>query len=102
MAGIINASINLYKIDKSKIIVGAKGKYLNVTIVLNDEVDPYGNQASLVIGQTKEERDAKTPKIYLGNGKLAWTNGVIAKVEGDAQPKQAAPTASAPDDDLPF
>ena len=70
MASIIKASINLDMIDKSKIYVGKKGKYLPITITINDEVDNYGNQGPVVIEQTKEEREAKAAKIYLGNVKL--------------------------------
>ena len=55
MASIIKASINLDMIDKSKIYVGKKGKYLPITITINDEVDPYGNQGPCVIEQTKED-----------------------------------------------
>ena len=63
MASIIKTSINLNNIDKTKIIDGKKGKYLPITITLNDEVDQFGNQGPVVIAQTKEERDAKVPKI---------------------------------------
>jgi len=42
MASIIKTSINLDLIDKSKIYVGKKGKYLPVTITLNDELDNFG------------------------------------------------------------
>lgn len=66
---IVNASINLSKVEKSKIIDGKKGKYLPLTIFINDEVDQFGNNASIIVSQTKEERDAKTPRVYLGNGK---------------------------------
>ena len=38
MAGIIKTSINLTKIPKDKIIDGAKGKYLPITITVNDDV----------------------------------------------------------------
>ena len=44
MASIIKTSIDLTKIPKDKIIDGKKGKYLPVTITLNDEVDQFGNQ----------------------------------------------------------
>ena len=106
MASIIKASINLNMIDKSKIIEGKKGKYLPVTITLNDEVDPYGNQGPMIIEQTKEEREAKVAKTYLGNVKVVWSNGtnVAAAPRDDAQggqQQQAAPVAS-PADDLPF
>ena len=70
MASIIKASINLNEIPKDKIYVGKKGKYLPITITLNDEVDQFGNQGPVVVEQTKEERDAKAPKTYLGNVKV--------------------------------
>ena len=44
MASIIKTSINLNEIPKDKIITGKKGKYLPITITLNDEVDQFGNQ----------------------------------------------------------
>ena len=75
MASIIKTSINLDQIDKSKIYVGKKGKYLPVTITLNDELDNFGNNGPIIIEQTKEEREAKSPKTYLGNVKVVWTNG---------------------------
>jgi hypothetical protein len=101
MASIIKCSINLTNIDKSKVIDGKKGKYLPITITLNDEVDQFGNQGPVVIAQTKEEREAKTAKTYLGNVQVVWTNGDnVAAAPRQDQP-QAAP-AAAPADDLPF
>tara|TARA_R110000803_G_scaffold27678_1_gene64566 strand:+ start:767 stop:1072 length:306 start_codon:yes stop_codon:yes gene_type:complete len=101
MASIIKASINLDMIDKSKIYVGKKGKYLPVTITINDEVDNYGNQGPMVIEQSKEEREAKAPKTYLGNVKVVWTNGDnVAAAPREDQPQAAASVAQ--DDDLPF
>ena len=102
MASIIATSINLNAIPKDKIIVGKKGKYLPITITLNDELDQFGNQGPVSVQQTKEERDAKTAKTYLGNVKIVWTNGTnVAVAPRDDQPVQAAP-AAAPVDDLPF
>jgi len=69
MAGIVKASINLSAIDKSKIIDGKKGKYLPITITINDEPDQFGNQGPVCMEQTKEEREAKAAKVYLGNEK---------------------------------
>ena len=59
MASIIKASIDLNKIPKDKIFIGKKGKYLPITITINDELDQFGNQGPVVVEQTKEERDAK-------------------------------------------
>ncbi len=101
MASIIATSINLNSIPKDKIIEGKKGKYLPITITLNDEVDQFGNQGPVVVQQSKEERDAKTEKVYLGNVKVVWTNGdnvTVAPREGAAPPPQAVQQV----DDLPF
>ena len=104
MASIIKASINLSEIPKDKIIVGKKGKYLPVTITINDEPDQFGNQGPIVVAQTKEERDAKQGKTYLGNVQVVWTNDDnVAAAPRDDQPQQAAPVAAAEvEEDLPF
>ena len=101
MASIIKGSINLDKIDKSKIVVGAKGKYLPIVITLNDEVDNYGNQGPIIIEQSKEERDAKANKVYLGNVSVVWSNGTNV----DPAPRDNAPQSTKVEpveDDLPF
>ena len=101
MASIIKTSINLNEIPKDKIYVGKKGKYLPITITLNNEVDQFGNQGPVVVEQTKDERDAKAEKTYLGNVKVVWTDGNnVDRAPMDNQP-QAAP-APAVDEDLPF
>ena len=108
MASIIATSINLNLIPKDKIIAGKKGKYLPITITLNDELDQFGNNGPVVVQQTKEERDAKAEKVYLGNVKVVWTNDnnvAVAPREGQAAPppQATAPAVSAaPVDDLPF
>lgn len=105
MAKLINASINLSLIDKTKIIEGKKGKYINVTISINDEVDQYDNDTSIYIAQSKEEREAKQDRIYLGNGRTFWSS------DSQVDPKQVATKAPAAtpmkaevteSDDLPF
>jgi hypothetical protein len=75
MASIIKTSINLNAIPKDKIIDGKKGKYLPITITINDETDQFGNQGPVMVEQSKDERDSKAPKVYLGNVKVVWTNG---------------------------
>jgi hypothetical protein len=103
MASIVKASINLNAIPKHKIIDGAKGKYLPITITINDETDQFGNQGPIMVEQSKEERDSKAAKVYLGNVKVVWTNGqnvaAAPRTDGQATPVQRVP---APMDDLPF
>lgn len=98
MSRIIAASINLEKIDKSRIKEGknGKGKYYDIIIVVNDELDQYQKDTQIQQGQTKEEREAKATKVYLGNGKTIF-NDLSAN-------KPAAGKQSGNDDfqDLPF
>ena len=104
MASIIKASINLNEIPKHKIIDGKKGKYLPITITINDEVDQFGNQGPVMVEQSKEERDAKATKVYLGNVKVVWTNGqnvgAAPRQDGGGAPAQRTPAMV--EDDLPF
>jgi hypothetical protein len=102
MASIIKASINLNAVPKDKIFVGKKGKYLPITITINDEVDQFGNQGPVIVSQSKEERAAKQAKTYLGNVKLVWTNGEVKKFDNPQQASQPMAAPAAIEDDLPF
>jgi len=102
MALILAASINLNEIPKDKIIIGKKGKYLPISITLNDELDQFGNQGPVIVSQTKEEREAKTPKVYLGNVKLVWTNGEVKKFDFQQQAAPQPKVEEKVEDDLPF
>tara|TARA_R110002012_G_scaffold240825_1_gene415046 strand:+ start:134 stop:430 length:297 start_codon:yes stop_codon:yes gene_type:complete len=98
MSAITNFSINLEAIDKSKIIKGKNGSYVNLTMFQNDDTR-YGNNASITLAQTKEERDAKESKQYIGNGKVTWVaeEGITVAEREDAP----AETESV-SDGLPF
>jgi len=104
MASIINASINLNDIPKNKIIDGKKGKYLPITLTINNDPDNFGNQGPITVGQTKEERESKATKVYLGNVKVVWTNGnnvaTAPRTDGQSAPQQRV--AAVVEDDLPF
>tara|TARA_X000000950_G_C13641124_1_gene547628 strand:+ start:235 stop:549 length:315 start_codon:yes stop_codon:yes gene_type:complete len=104
MASIISANIDLTKIDKSKIYEGKKGKYYPISIVLNDEPGQYGDSGYIMTEQTKDERDAKMQKQYLGNVKVVWTNGQNVNTADRAQQTemQQAPAAEPAEPDLPF
>ena len=94
MSTLISGSIDLTKIDKSKL---KDGKYLQVQISVNDTTDNYGNNVSITVNQTKEEREAKEKKTYLGNAKVVWTDNVIKLAE-----KVDAPSDKVENDPLPF
>ena len=104
MASILKANLNLAAIPKDKIYKGKKGSYLPITITINDELGNYGDNGPIIVEQTKEEREAKAEKTYLGNVKVVWTNGTnvaTAPREGGAAPPPAA-APPAVEDDLPF
>lgn len=93
----------LLKTVKTK---GEKG--LSITLSINDEVNQYGQNVTGFVTQTKEQREAKKEKFYVGNGEVVWTDGKIVKGGKEqnqspkSQPTQTEPTQSKGDDDLPF
>lgn len=99
MSTLINASIDLTKVDKSKLI---KGKYLNMTVIINDDLDKFGNNVAITIQQSREERDLKASKTYLGNGKVVYTNGEVKVAEKQEKPLQNTSDKFKDVPDLPF
>ena len=70
---IISCSIDVTKIDKTKLVDGKNGaKYFNFDVIVNDEPNQYGKDVSISLSQTKEERTAKEKKVFIGNGKTVW------------------------------
>ena len=85
MSTLINGSIRVDKLPKEKFIKGKDGAvYYNLTIAVNDQTR-YGNNVAFMDSQTKEERDAKMPKNYLGNGKVLWTDGTVTLAEREEE-----------------
>ena len=84
MSAIINASIDLSKVDSSRIFEKDGRKWLSLSISVNDETN-YGNNVGISIAQSKEERESKQPKTYLGNGKVVWNSGTIVNAEKQEQ-----------------
>jgi hypothetical protein len=59
----------------------------------------YGNNVGVYVSQTQEEREAKKPRTYIGNGQVVWTDNtiVLAQREEKKEVVQEAETS-----DLPF
>ncbi len=84
MSALINLSLRVDKLPKEKFVQGKDGAvYYNFTIGVNDDSNQYGQNVSATDSQTKEEREAKKPKSYLGNGTVVWTDGTIKVVKKD-------------------
>jgi len=94
----MNVSLRVDKLPKEKFVSGKDGAvYYNFTIGVNDESNQWGQNVSLTDSQTKEEREAKKPKTYLGNGNVIWTDGNIKLAD-----KKVEVTAKEVESDLPF
>ena len=91
MSTLYLGKINLSKADKTKIFEGNQGKWIDVTIWVNDKPDNYGNHMSIEQSTTKGE-----DKIYLGNAK-EW------KKEEKREESNPGRTTDEPSNDrLPF
>ena len=99
MSTLITGSIRVDKLPKEKFVKGKDGAvYYNLTISVQDETR-FGNNVAFMDSQTKEERDAKVAKNYLGNGKVVWTDGNVKLAERE---EEAAKVEATADSDLPF
>ncbi len=106
MDKLINLSIDLTKVPKEVIVTTDKNgqafsngaKYLNLTLSVRDGVDQFGNHAAVWLNQSQEQRQAKEPKKYVGNGKTFWS-GTSTQGAGETS---AANEQSSDKGDLPF
>ena len=103
MSALLNISIRVDKLPKEKFVQGKNGAvYYNATVSVNDDTNQWGQNVSLTDSQTKEEREAKVAKNYIGNGKVVWTDGNIVRAEQQEQQEQQAPAPVQAESDLPF
>jgi hypothetical protein len=100
MAVLSSVYITTEKLKELLSILNQKqAKGVDLTISMSNEQNNYGQNLSVFVSQSKEDRDAKKPKYYVGNGKVFWTDGTVKvaeKVEGQS------PTQEKKEDDLPF
>lgn len=83
------------------------GKGVSITISQNDESDKYGQNVASWVSQTKEQREAKKERFFVGNGKVFWSKGetpIWVKVEEAATSQPAYTNNNAPEqgDEPPF
>lgn len=105
----IRLSINTSKIDKTALIEGKTGKFLDITLMDNrDGQDKFGNDGFAVQGLGKERREAGERGPIIGNWKHVGTdkrsgsqNGAKPPMDGHNQSK-ANGYAPEDGDDIPF
>ena len=95
MATLVSASLDVTKITKQKL---KDGKYLDITGSINDETNKFGQNVGVYETQSKDERESKEKKNYVGNGKVVWTDGTVELAQKD-EPKEAKKESTP---DLPF
>lgn len=77
MEKILNFSIDLSKIPQEKIKTKDKegndykngSQFVNLTLFINEEADNYGNDLKVILSQSKQEREEKASRIFIGEGK---------------------------------
>jgi hypothetical protein len=98
----MSAIVNFF-IKKDKVEFNEKG-YANVTMFIDDETNEYDQNVSVVLTQSKEQREAKEPRVYVGNGRVAFVDGnVVVGTRSDkgVEASQQS-TAGRETPDLPF
>lgn len=101
MSAIVNFSLDVTKLPKEKMIKGKKGTYINLTAFLGD-TDQFGNNVGVAVSQTQEEREAEGKRIYVGNGKVAWTDGSVSVADRNDSDAMTAEVSVEETDGLPF
>lgn len=90
MASLISCSLDLSKVAED---VLKDGKYLQITIAVNDETQ-FNNNCGIFLSQSKEDRESGVAREYIGNGRLVWTDGKVTVAEAiEAVEKKPAPKA---------
>jgi hypothetical protein len=75
MGQIISVRIDVTKIQKERLFEGKQGTYLDVTLLMKDEQDSYGNHGMVVQQVSQEERKAGVKGNILGNAKILSGGG---------------------------
>jgi hypothetical protein len=70
----INLSIDVTKINKERLYQGQKGKYLNLTMLVDTQPDQYGNNGFAAEQVSKQESDSGVKGTILGNCKIVWSD----------------------------
>ena len=104
LGGILRININVAKIDKTALVKGEKGTYLDVSLLMHADEDEYGHHGMAVQDLGKDRRVAGDRGEILGNCKwvnkpspaVSWLNGATAPASQSAP----LPATAIEDDDM--
>jgi hypothetical protein len=105
MSSLSNIYIKIETLETLLSTLKAKGeKGISIDFSINNDTNEWGQNISAYVSQTKEQREAKAQRFYVGNGKVFWTDGTInVAVKKDAtQVHTAEVIDTTVDDGLPF
>ena len=98
MSTLINFWIDVNSLHKDKFKKYKNGKvFYPFTANIEDVSNEYGQNVSIFLEQTEEERKNKVDRNYHGNGSVVWTDGKIVKAE-----KKNSKNSVIDNNDLPF
>lgn len=102
MASLNNVYFKLETLEKLvDVLKKKKENGISIDFSINDTTNDYGQNISAYVSQTKEEREAKKQRFYVGNGKTFWTDGTI-KIADKKEVHEAKPIQEEEDSSLPF
>jgi len=103
MSSLSNVYVKLETLETLLKVVKQKGeKGISIDISISETTNEWGQNLTAYVSQTKEQRDDKKPRFYVGNGKCFWTDGKI-EVAKKKEVHEATPmTEQQENDDLPF
>jgi hypothetical protein len=85
-----------------KTVNSKQEKGVEITVSLNDEKNQFDQDVSAYVSQSKEQREAKKPRYYVGNGKTFWRSEGVAKSAAAPSSGDKFEDAVVVEDTLPF
>ncbi len=89
-------------IPHPSVYIGQKGAYLDCDLTERRQIDDYENTHNIAMTQSKEDRQAKAAKIYIGNGKTLTFGDPQQQSKPVNTPKNEPKFDDDESDDLPF
>ena len=104
MSSLSNVYVKLETLETLLKVVKQKGeKGISIDISISETTNEWGQNLTAYVSQTKEQRDDKKPRFYVGNGKCFWTDGKI-EIAKKKEANEAKPitTSEEEPENMPF
>lgn len=99
----VTFNLDVTKIEKARLYVGKKGKYLSFTSFIDiDQKDEYDNNGMMTQDVSKEEREGGVQGPILGNCKVFWSGESQPRQTPQQQQQAQTPAMDDLDEEIPF